>query len=261
MFYRCQPDKVPSWHDYECWWQDHGTGTSLCSNRLMDPAQIPRPPVGALIFDFDGLILETESADYRSWQELFRAESDDLPLEVWVECVGRDASFFDPISYLEERLGRPVERERMRAQQKTRFLELVHAQAVMPGVHEYIEAARQYGIKLGIASSSSRQWVMGNLDRLGLTDCWGCIRCREDVPRAKPEPDVYLAVLEGLRTTAPTSIALEDSPNGIRAAKRAGLQCVAVPNVITAGLDLSAADLTLPSLSAMPLGQLIARLS
>jgi HAD superfamily hydrolase (TIGR01509 family) len=218
-------------------------------------------PIEALVFDFDGLILETEEADYRAWQELFQAEGSDLPLEVWVECIGRDANFFDPIAYFQERTGRTLQREGALAEQKARKLELVHAQSIMPGVRDYLEAARRWGIKLGIASSSSRRWVLGHLDRLGLADGWNAIRCRDDVPHAKPAPDLYLAVLEGLKVKAPAAIAFEDSPNGIRAAKLAGLKCVAVPNMMTAGLDLTGADLILGSLSEMPLDQLIRKLA
>jgi beta-phosphoglucomutase-like phosphatase (HAD superfamily) len=117
------------------------------------------------------------------------------------------------------------------------------------------------GLKLGVASSSTSDWVKGHLARLGILERFDCIRCRDDVPNAKPEPDLYLAVLECLGVRASEAIAIEDSPNGLLAAKRAGLRCVAIPNSITANLDLGEADLLLDSLADVSLAELLEKLS
>jgi HAD superfamily hydrolase (TIGR01509 family) len=128
---------------------------------------------------------------------------------------------------------------------------------VLPGIEEWLTEARRLGLKLGIASSSTRQWVMGHLDRLGLGG-WDCIRCREDTVRAKPDPDLYLAVLDCLGIGPGQAIAVEDSLNGLAAAKAAGLFCVAVPCSMTAHMDLSAADLRLGSLAQRSLAEVLA---
>jgi len=107
------------------------------------------------------------------------------------------------------------------------------------------------GPTLAIASSS-RKWVEGHLLRLGLLDRFHILRCSGDVPRVKPDPALCLAVLEATAVRAGDALALEDSPNGVLAAKRAGLACAAVPNALTARLDLGAADLRLASLAACP---------
>jgi HAD superfamily hydrolase (TIGR01509 family) len=216
--------------------------------------------IRALIFDFDGLIVDTEGPEYRAWCEVFSAHARELPLLVWAECIGRDAGWFDPLAYLEGLLGRSLEREALRAEQRARALQLVHSQPLLPGVQAYVRDAQRLGLGLAIASSGTREWVTGHLQRLRLDDAWHCVRCREDVVRPKPEPDLYLAALEALGVTASQAIAFEDSPNGIRAAKRAGLRCVAVPHGLTGGLDLSEADLQLDSLADMPLDVLMLQL-
>ncbi len=116
-------------------------------------------------------------------------------------------------------------------------------------------------MKIGLASSSTGDWVSGHLARLGILDRFDCIRCRGDVAHAKPQPDLYLAVLDCLRLGSSEAIAIEDSPNGVTAAKQAGLRCVAIPNPITARLDLTQADVVIGSLAEVTLTQLLERLA
>jgi HAD superfamily hydrolase (TIGR01509 family) len=210
----------------------------------------------AIVFDFDGLILDTEGPVYRSWLEVYQAHGEELPFERWVQIVGSTTIGFHPQRHLEERLGRPLPQEVLE-QRIGRRTELVLAEKVLPGVVELIDAARAAGIKLGVASSSTEEWVTGHLARLGILDRFDCVRCRDDVANAKPEPDLYLAVLECLGVTAGEAFAIEDSPNGIAAAKSAGLRCVAIPNPITSGLDLTQADLVVASLADLTLEALV----
>jgi len=116
-------------------------------------------------------------------------------------------------------------------------------------------------LRLGVASSSTGEWVRGHLARLGILERFDCLRCRDDVAHAKPEPDLYIAVLDCLGVTAAEAVAIEDSPNGVAAAKRAGMRCVAIPNSITARLDLSQADLILTTLAGISLTALLERLT
>jgi len=208
--------------------------------------------VKALVFDFDGLILDTEEPVYRSWLELYQEQGQDLPFDRWIQIVGSSNAAFDPRGHLEHVLGRALTPEELDRRIERRS-ELVLAQAVLPGVVELADAALAQGLRLGVASSSTCSWVDGHLERLGIRDRFACVRAREDVPAVKPAPDLYLAALECLEVQASEAIAIEDSPNGVAAAKAAGMRCVAVPNVITGGLDLGAADLVLKSLDgAMP---------
>ncbi len=203
--------------------------------------------VKAFVFDFDGLILDTEEPVYRSWSELYQELGEDLPFASWIQIVGSSTAAFDPRGHLEERLGRELSQAELdrRIQRRT---QLVLAQRVLPGVVDLADAALACGLKLGVASSSACEWVTGHLERLGIGARFDCVRCRGDVAAVKPAPDLYLATLDCLGVNAHDAVAIEDSPNGITAAKAAGMWCVAVPNVITGGLDLSRADLVLNSL-------------
>ena len=214
--------------------------------------------IRALVFDFDGLILDTEEPVYRSWLEVYQAHGEELPFERWIQIVGSTTTGFHPQQHLEERLGRPLPKEVL-DRRIGRRTEMILANAVLPGVVRHLDAARDLGLKVGVASSSTSDWVRGHLARLGILERFECIRCRDDVEHAKPEPDLYVAVLECLGVEAAEAIAIEDSPNGITAAKRAGMRCVAIPNSITARLDLSQADVVLSSLAEVSLTQLLKR--
>jgi HAD superfamily hydrolase (TIGR01509 family) len=214
--------------------------------------------IRAVIFDFDGLILDTEEPVFRSWVEVYEEHGEQLPFERWVEIVGSTTISFHPQRHLEELLGRPL-RQEVLERRIVRRTEFVRAKELLPGVLQHIDEAHALGLKLGVASSSTAEWVKGHLARLGILDRFHCVRCRNDVANVKPAPDLYLAVLECLGVTAGEAFAIEDSPNGITAAKQAGLRCVAIPNTITAGLDLSRADVILGSLSAVTLAQLLTR--
>jgi len=216
--------------------------------------------IRALIFDFDGLILDTEVPDLQSWQEVYRAHGCEFPVALWARNIGTSSESFDAYAYLEGRLGRPVDREAIRAGRRQRFRELVEAQPILPGVEAYVAEARRLGVKLGVASSSSREWVVGHLARLGLGGYFECVKSGDDVTRAKPDPELYRAVLDAMRLRADQAVALEDSPNGILAAKRAGVFCVAVPNAVTRELALDAADLRLDSLAQVPLEKFLAEI-
>ncbi|MGE3541612.1 MAG: HAD family hydrolase [Candidatus Tectimicrobiota bacterium] len=212
--------------------------------------------IRALIFDFDGLILDTEGPEFQSWQEIYQAHGCTLPLEVWGTAIGTVGAF-DPYAYLEAQLGTPVPRETLHRQRRQRCDALIAQQAVLPGVHDYLLAATRQGLALAVASSSSRTWVQGHLTRLALEQHFHCVKCRDDVVHPKPDPALYLAALAALGVRPEEAIALEDSPHGVRAAKRAGLFCVAVPNALTRQLPLDHADVQLSSLAALPLAQLL----
>lgn len=212
--------------------------------------------IRALIFDFDGLILDTEMPEFLTWQEIYRDHGCDLPFAIWAQCIGT-AEGFNPYEYLEQQLGCPVPRETITSRRHERCAELLQEQTVLPGVHDYIAAAKRLGLRLGVASSSTRRWVSDHLTRLGLEAHFACISCSDDVPRTKPDPALYQRTLQTLGVQAEQAIALEDSPNGILAAKRAGLFCVAVPNALTRQLVLDQADLCLTSLADLPLEQLL----
>lgn len=219
----------------------------------------PEAAIRALVFDFDGLILDTETAEHQAWQELYREHGAELPLERWVEGIGASWDQWSPYDQLEQQLGELVDRERVRASVRTRTSEILSDRSILPGVTEFLERAGELGLATGVASSSTRAWVQGHLRRLGLHDRFDAICCADDVGRVKPDPELYLSICDALDATPCEAIAVEDSPNGIRAAKAAGLYCVSVPNALTRMLSMDAADLVLVSLASVSLDEVIER--
>ncbi|WP_020576734.1 HAD family hydrolase [Actinopolymorpha alba] len=225
-------------------------------SELSEPGS-PGAPIRALIFDFDGLILDTEVPEFESWQAIFSAHDSVLRLEVWAQCIGSSDHGWDPYAHLEREYGKPVDRAVIKAARRAHCDQLIAAQTVLPGVEAYIHEARRRGLKVGLASSSSRRWVDGHLQRLRLHTYFDAIRTSDDVARTKPDPELYRVAAAALGVHPAQAIALEDSPNGVAAAKAAGLFCVAVPNQMTRQLPLDAADLRLPSMDAMPLNDVL----
>jgi len=216
--------------------------------------------IKALIFDFDGLILDTETPEYQSWQEIYREHGCDLSLAKWGECIGT-ANVFDPYAYLEEQCGRAMDRAAIQEKRRARFKQLMHGQPLLPGVEAYIQDAKRLGLRLGVASSSSRAWVEGHLRRFQIDTFFNCTNCSDDVERVKPDPALYLRALDKLGVHADEAIVFEDSPNGALAARRAGIFCVIVPNTLTQQLPFSAGDLRLASLSSLPLEKLLSQVN
>ena len=216
--------------------------------------------IRALVFDFDGLILETEMPAYTSWAEVYREHGHELPLDRWFDYIGRGGGWFDVMGHLGELVGERFDAAAAKARRTARRDELVSALELAAGVRDYIAAARRLGLRIGIASSSTRGWVCGHLERHAVIEGWDAIVCREDVVNAKPAPDLYLRAVELLGVPPGEALALEDSPHGIASAKAAGLRCVAVPNPLTADLDLGQADIRLASLADVTLEELIRRI-
>jgi HAD superfamily hydrolase (TIGR01509 family) len=217
-------------------------------------------PTTALIFDFDGLILDTESTELAGWQEIYRLHDRQLTITMWADAVGRPNSHFEPCEALEKMIGRTLDRPALWDKKRAICRELNLKIQARDGVQNYLRDARSLGLKIGLASSSDRAWVAGHLQRLGLLHYFHTLTTFEDTPTHKPEPGPYLAALKSLNVTASQAIALEDSAHGIAAAKAAGLFCVAVPNPVTQQMNLQHADLLLPSLLSLPLAKLLDRL-
>jgi HAD superfamily hydrolase (TIGR01509 family) len=215
--------------------------------------------IRALLFDFDGTLVDTESVDLRSWREVFDAHGVELPVERFALRIGTLGGP-NELDELDALLDAPCDREAVTHARRGRELELLELEPLRPGVASYLEDARSRGILVGIVSSSTRSWVDQNLRRLDLRDGWEAIVCADgDTERCKPSPALYLEALDALGRAADEAVAIEDSPNGITAARAAGLFCVAVPNDVTTGLDLSHADLLIESFEDVPLAELLAR--
>ena len=220
------------------------------------------PGIRALVFDFDGVIADTEGPEYRAWQETWAEYGHELTLEEWVQCIGtNDPDGWHPLTALAERIGEGFDRDEANRRRQARHHPAIHALAEpLPGIVELLDQADAAGLRTAIASSSGDDWVPVLLAQLGLTDRFAHLSIFDGTCPAKPAPDLYLRACAALGVEPSEAVAFEDSPNGIASAKAAGLWCVAVPHEITAGLDLSRADLVIPSLGGVALDRLLARL-
>jgi HAD superfamily hydrolase (TIGR01509 family) len=199
--------------------------------------------IRAVIFDMDGLIIDTEWPDYQSWQELYAAHGHDLPLSDWLPHVG----LWGPPAALGERLcgliGEGADLQALRVRRRARCDELVRENMVpMAGYTPLIERLTANDIRRGLASTSSRDWVDFVVDGLAVRSHFHAIVAGDEVAVRKPAPDVYLHAAERLGVSPAECLALEDSAPGVASAKAAGMRCIAIPNRVTCHHDLSAAD-------------------
>ena len=213
--------------------------------------------IKGLLFDFDGLILDTEWSIFQSWQELYQSNGALLDPEDWISAVGTLDDEKDYFDQIEDQTGLHRDWEPISTKRRQRELDLIAGQPILPGVIDYLQAAQDAGLKLGIASSSTWAWVSGHLHQRGLFEYFDVIHTREQVTRFKPDPEPYLNLLSALELKPGQAIALEDSLPGVLSAKRAGLFCVAVPNLITRLHPLDSADIMLESLEQMSLQALL----
>lgn len=216
--------------------------------------------IKALIFDFDGLILDTESPDVHAWESIYAEYGFPFPLDAWAQIIGgTGAASFNAAAHLQSLLTDPLDLEDLQKRQNHLSHSLVAEQSLMPGVQDYLDGAKRLGLKLAIASSSSHAWVDRHARHLGIFDDFDRVICADDVGigRTKPHPDLFLKALDELGVGKDEAIVFEDSPNGVRAARAAGIFVVAVPNSVTSLLTIENANLTLTSLADLSLSDLL----
>ncbi|MEM7096233.1 MAG: HAD family phosphatase [Actinomycetota bacterium] len=209
--------------------------------------------VGAVVFDFDGTIIDTETPVYESWRDAFlEAGVEPIDLAVWSAQVGKaSGDSLDERVILCERLGADEVPPEIEAFRKNRRDEMMRAQPVRAGVVAWLDACDAARIPLAIGSSSPTEWVDTNLRRVGLRDRFRSLSCADPGIPGKPDPTVYRRACEALGVETGAALAIEDSPNGVRAAIDAGMRCIAAPGPITAGADFSHATIAVTSLSAL----------
>ena len=216
--------------------------------------------IAALIFDFDGLILDTETPEYQVWQAIYRENGFELPQDDWAKIIGgAGLSNFDAAEHLSHLSQGQLDSASLRDRFLSESHALIQSQSILPGVMDYIHDAKRLGLKLAIASSSAHSWVDTHAKRLGIFHHFEAVICGDDVApgRTKPYPDLFLLVLDQLKVRKEAAIVFEDSPNGVKAANRAGIFVVAVPNPLTSTLLIEGADLKLGSLNQLSLSRLL----
>jgi len=218
-------------------------------------------PLQGILFDFDGLILDTETPIFLAWKEKFEEFGRKLLLDEWAEILGKSNDHLGPIEVFLNEFPEEAKRKEILHEVKQSELELVHQKKPLPGVVDLINKAKSLGLMLGIVSSSDQEWVHSHLKRLGLMEYFGHTSCADEVEVAKPNPELYNLGLKKTGLAREKVLVLEDSPNGVLAAKRADLFCIAVPNQLTIQLpfdkDGGEPDLVLSSLLEFPWDELM----
>jgi len=192
-----------------------------------------REMIKAIVFDLDGTIIDTESSWYTALVDIYGEYGATLTLEQYSTCIGTSLDAFDPYEHLIKQGELDVTLDIVKDKVKQRYDEHMLKEQVRPGVPEYLEQAKAAGLKLAVASSSPREWVERYLNQLGLLHYFDVICTASEVKQVKPDPELYELALQKLGVRPEEAVAIEDSPNGARAAVAAGIHCIVVPNPIT----------------------------
>jgi putative hydrolase of the HAD superfamily len=214
----------------------------------------------SVIFDFDGLIIDSETPLFDIWASIYASHGATLTMDRWQHALGTQGGF-DPFEHLTTTLAKTVDRDTLATFVSDEHWRLCGEQPLLPGVRERLREARELSLGLAVASSSPSAWVQPWLERHDLMPLLDAVCTRDDVQHVKPAPDLFLLAAERLGTEPAACVVFEDSPNGLRAAHTAGMMTVAIPNRLTRGLPMPAADLVLDSMADMTLAEIVAFLA
>ncbi len=220
----------------------------------------PAPGIAAVVLDFDGTIVDTETPIFEAWLAAYRRRGCSVGLDQWQHALGTHGGF-DPLEHLEALLGGSLDRDAVLAEVKDATAKGCEAQPLLPGVEALLRDAGALGLGRAVASSSSCGWVNGWLGRHGIRDLVDVVVARDDVRQVKPDPELFLLAASRLGQEPGACVVFEDSPNGMRAALAAGMRCVAVPNALTRPLGRPEVDLVLDSLADRPLAAVLEALA
>jgi len=211
--------------------------------------------IKAVIFDFDGLIVDTESVWFEAYKEVLQRYEVVLTLQKFSEVVGTsDEILFD---FINLNLKEPIEKKLIEQMAKELVDEKLLKPVLRESVEDYLISAKNAGLQIALASSSSREWVESFLKKLTIYEYFSVIKTKDDVKKVKPDPELYLKAIEEIGVQASEAIAFEDSLNGLIAATKAGLNCVIVPNQVTSHLEFENHSLRLSSMAEKSLEDVI----
>ncbi len=210
----------------------------------------------AVIFDFDGTILDTESREYTIWSEIYNSYNQILPIDLWVKFIGTTWGSFDPAMHLQEFCDEKIDIKNIKSIAHEKFLALLDVSPLRSGIEELITELVNNSILLAIASSSPFHWIKRHLEHRGLLNKFSYISTADDVEIVKPAPDIYRSLLNKMNLVSADVVSFEDSRNGIKSSLASGIFCIAVPNEITKYTDLSEANMIISSMKDIKLSEL-----
>lgn len=212
----------------------------------------------ALIFDFDGLIIDTESVGYETWRKLFADHGHELETHIYASVIGSDFGVgYDPRRDLEQRTGLELDWEQIETGRKQHEHDLRQSLRLLPGVLNLLQQASELGLPCAVASSSPRSWVKDWLTELELLEHFHHLTTIDDTGKAKPDPALFQLASQRLDIPPESALIFEDSLNGLNAAKAAGIRCISVPGPMTQHLDFNGSWRRLRSLEEADLNELI----
>lgn len=217
------------------------------------------PPIRAVIFDFDGLIVDTESIGYLTWTEIYAEHSLELPVERYAQVIGGDfaSTSYDPRRELEQLTGIRFDWDALELKRKARERELRHSLLIHPGVIDRLQEARALGLGTAIGSSSPRYWIDSWIDQLNLHGHFDHISTMDDTGKVKPDPSIFKHAAQNLGVQPEEVLIFEDSLNGLKAATAAGMRCIVVPGPMTRHLDFTGALRRVSSLTEVSLQEFV----
>lgn len=205
----------------------------------------------SVLFDFDGVCIDTETARYLSWQEIYSSFGLSLPLDEWIKNIGKASYVSDPYPLLEKLAGATLDKSEIHDRHRASEIEITNAMPLMEGFAERLDEALSLGWRCAVVSSSSHRWVDGHLDFRKIRNKFAFTLCREDTLKHKPDPEPYLTAVKRMEIAPNDALVIEDSGPGVMAAKAAGCRCIAVPCPMTKGMDFSSADMKITSLAGV----------
>jgi len=196
----------------------------------------------AVLFDFDGIIIDSEWPIYETWKQVFADEGHVLEASTYVQCIGSDFDTWSPEKYLESLTGKSYDWNIINDRRQVILEADLEDAETLPGVRELIAKLKADGKKIAVVSSSSHRWVDMWLEKLDLVKEMHEVVCKGDAPNIKPAPDLYLEAVNRLGLKSSQCLVMEDSLNGILSAKAAKCPAIAIPSRLTSCLDFNIAD-------------------
>lgn len=199
--------------------------------------------IKCVIFDMDGVLIDTEPLHYKVWQEVFAERGLSIDYENYKDCIGSTRKFLYELilkNYGRDFRDDPTIPKRF-IEIKDKFLN-ENGIPQIEGVVETVKALHEKGYMLAVASSSPLRYINFAMEKLGIASCFDLLFSGEQVKNPKPAPDTFLAVSEKLGISPDECVVIEDSENGSKAARAARMYCFGFANPNSGNQDLSAAD-------------------